>query len=157
MAGNSQPENNNMTATKTTAAEAIRELAKKHGNVTAEIVLRAASKKNSPLHSHFQWDDTRAARLYRLEQASELIRRIKVEYSISENRSVRVRAFHNVSNSPDVINSKGVFVSLDTALSVQSYRDQLLDNCKRDMSAFRQKYAALTEAAGVIAAMDLVS
>jgi hypothetical protein len=48
-------------------------------------------------------------------------------------------------------------VTLDTALSVESYRDQMLANCKRDMQAFRQKYAALTEVANVIAAMDKVA
>lgn len=142
------------TTEKTTSADAIRALAQKHGSITAEIVLKAAAKKSSPLHSHFDWDDTSAARRYRLVQAGELIRRIKVEYAVSENHSVRVRAFHNVSDSEDEPLGKGYFVTLDTALSVESYRDQLMSNCKRDMAAFRQKYAALAEVAGVIEAME---
>jgi hypothetical protein len=141
---------------KQTAADAIRALAEKHGGITAEIVLKAAEKKTSPLHPHFDWDDTAAARKYRLVQAGELIRKIKVTYDVSPEHHVRVRAFHNVTDdSPD--GATGCFVTLDTALSVESYRDQMLANCKRDMQAFRQKYAALTEVANVIAAMDNVA
>jgi hypothetical protein len=40
---------------------------------------------------------------------------------------------------------------------VESYRDQLLKQCKRDMAAFRSKYAALAEVAAVINAMSKVA
>lgn len=139
-----------------TAADAIRNLAKKHGSITAEIVLSEAKKKTSPLHTHFQWDDTAAAREYRLIQAAALIRKIKVEYTVSENHTVRVRAFHNVSDLPEEGENqeKGFFVALETALSVESYREQLLANCKRDMQAFKSKYSALAEVSHIINAMD---
>ena len=142
-----------------TAADAIRDLAKKHGSITAEIVLNEAKKKTSPLHAHFQWDDTAAARQYRLIQAAALIRRIKVEYTVSENNSVRVRAFHNVSDLPEEGEDqvKGLFVTLETALSVENYRDQLLAQCKRDMQAFKAKYSALSEVSHIINAMDQVA
>lgn len=156
MAGTITNQNENMkTQKQKTAADAIRDLAKKHGSITAEIVLKDAQKKSSPLHSHFDWDDTAAARKYRLIQAGELIRKIKVEYSVSENRTVRIRAFHNVSDEDagEESTGKGYFVTLDTALSVTSYRDQLLENCKRDMNAFRSKYAALNEVSEVLDAM----
>lgn len=142
-----------------TAADAIRNLAKKHGSITAEIVLAEAKKKSSPLHDHFQWDDTAAANQYRLIQAAALIRRIKVEYTVSENNTVRVRAFHNVTDAPDQgeEQEKGFFVPLETALSVESYRDQLLAQCKRDMQAFKAKYSALAEVSHIINAMDQVA
>lgn len=149
----------NMTTTQKTktAASAIKALAEKHGAITAEIVLEEAKKKTSPLHSHFDWNDTTAARRFRLIQAAELIRKIKVEYLVAENQTVRVRAFHNVTEDDDEPNSKGVFVGLDTALTVDSYRDQLLANCKRDMQAFKAKYAALSEVSSVINAMEEVA
>ena len=138
---------------KESAASVIRRLAEKHGSITAEIVLNEAKKKNSPLHSHFQWDDTKAARKYRLIQAAELIRRIKVEYVVSENNTVRVRAFHNVTEDCEEPET-GRFVSLETALTVESYREQLLAQCKRDMQAFKTKYSALSEVAHIINAME---
>jgi hypothetical protein len=141
------------TAQKTTASDAIRALAEKHGKITAELVLKSAEKKSSPLHSHFDWDDSSAARRYRLVQAGELIRRIKVEYIVSETNTVRVRAFHNVSDQAEE-DPETYYVSLSEALTVESYHAQLMANCKRDMNAFRQKYAALSEVSCVISAMD---
>ena len=87
---------------KPTAAGAIRALAEKHGGITAEIVLQAAAKKSSPLHSHFNWDDSSAARQYRLVQAGELIRRIKVQYEVSENNPLfpRLRSGHQLFQRP---------------------------------------------------------
>lgn len=154
MAGNFRSNMKTATAKKQTAADAIRDLAKKHGSITAEIVVKAASKKTSPLHPHFDWDDTVAARKWRLEQASSLIRKINVQYIVGEERTVSVRAFHNVTDDEE---PGGFYVPIDTALSVESYRDQLLSNCKRDMAAFRAKYAALSEVASVIEAMGSVS
>ena len=136
------------------ASEAIKELAEKTGNLTPELVLKEAKKKTSPLHSHFNWDDTQAAHSYRLLQASALIRKIKVEYSVSESKSVLVRAFHNVREGGDEGNERGVYVSVAEAFSVESYREQILAQCKRDMTAFRQKYAALDEVQRVIEVMQ---
>ena len=141
-----------ITAQKITASDAIRALAKKHGKLTAEIVLKAAEKKSSPRHSHFDWDVSSAARRYRLTQASELIRRIKVEYVVSENTTVKVRAFHNVSNQAED-DPESYYVPLSEALSVESYHDQLMENCKRDIIAFRSKYAALSECEKIMQAM----
>lgn len=166
MAGNFPTTETMSTATiekpKISAATAIRELAERKGTLTAEIVLEAAKPKNSPLHSHFDWNDTAAARKYRLIQAAELIRRIKVEYEISDTKTVTIRAFHNVvpeerpeSTGEEIpASAKGFYVPLETALSVESYRSQLLANCKRDMASFRQKYSALNEIGDVISVID---
>ena len=142
--------------------DAIAAIAERHGTLTAELVLDSAKPKNSPLHHHFDWRDTSAARKYRLIQAAELIRSIKVHYEVSENKTVHVRAFHNVvpEERPETSGeeiprqAKGFYVPLETALSVESYRSQLLANCKRDMASFRQKYSALNEIGDVLGAMD---
>lgn len=150
---------NTIEKKKPSAADAIRALAQRYGSITPEIVLKDAQRKSSPLHNHFQWNDTAAARQFRLIQASELIRRIKVEYVCSDNRTVRVRAFHNVADEDadeSDSNPRGIYVPLETALSVESYKDQLLEKCKRDMKAFQVKYAALSEVEHVISAMSKV-
>lgn len=149
-----------MTATLTppapkTAQNEVRKLAAKHRNLTPDIVLRAAKPKSSPLHDLFCWDDTIAAHQYRLIQAAHFIRSIKVTYEVSKNRSVRIRAFHNVKSEPDDEGgTTGFYVGIETALSVESYRDQLIAQCKRDISTFRSKYAALAEVAKIISEMD---
>lgn len=142
------------TPLKTAQAEA-RKLADKHGNLTPAIILRAAKPETSPLHGLFCWDDTRAAHEYRLIQAGHFIRSIKVTYEISENRTIRIRAYHNVQSEADEDEkTTGFYIGIETALSVESYREQLLKNCQRDMDAFKAKYAALSEVSGIIFAMD---
>ena len=149
------------------ASDAIRELAEKNsGTLTPELVLDAAKSKRSPLHSFFCWDNTEAANQYRLIQAAQLIRRIRVTYHPTEDRSVKVRAFVNVVEPDDHpepsdieghgVNARprGIYVGFEQAISVESYREQLLRQCKRDAETFRSKYSAVSEAAKIIEAMD---
>lgn len=148
---------NQMTATITqSAAEAVKELAARYGgNITPDIVLDAARPATSPLHGIFQWDDSKAAEEYRLMQAAHLIRRIKVTIPAGEGRSVTVRAFVNVRNEDaESDSSRGFYVPVETALAVSDYRSQIIAQCKRDIAAFRAKYAALTEAGRIIQAMN---
>lgn len=46
---------------------------KQRGDLTTEIVLEEASSERSPLHQYFEWDDSEAARKYRLHQATALL------------------------------------------------------------------------------------
>lgn len=63
--------------------ERIRALYQRDERLHKEAVLADAKKASSPLHSYFEWDDTKAAHAHRLEQAGKLIRSIrwKVEYT----------------------------------------------------------------------------
>lgn len=143
---------NNMTT-----QEILKQLADQHGSITPELVLDYAKPKDSPLHQFFQWDNTKAAEEYRLVQARQLIRRIKVEYVTEETKTVTVRAFHCVvpTSDDDQPSLRGIYVPIESAIS--DYRSQLLDQCRRDMEAFKRKYAALSEVAQVINAMDLIA
>jgi hypothetical protein len=148
-------------ANKPKASDAIRELAEKHGQLTPEIVLEAAKPKTSPLHRFFQWDNTKAAAQYRLVQAACLIRRIKVTYQTADEKTVRVRAFVNVTperrecadEDPDA-GTRGIYVSTHDAMTSDHYRAQVLQQCKSDVETFRRKWTALNEASDIIAAME---
>lgn len=50
--------------------------------LTPKIVLHDARRVHSPLHHLFEWDDTRAAELYRSGQARDLIRGVRVEVRV---------------------------------------------------------------------------
>ena len=63
--------------------DAIEQIRTKNGGVLLPShVVKEAKKKSSPLHSLFEWDDKRAAELHREQVAREVIRAVKVEYSI---------------------------------------------------------------------------
>lgn len=141
-------------------ANILRDIAEKNnGQITPEIVLEEAKPKSSPLHGLFCWDDTKAAEEYRLIQAASLIRRIKVSIPTGDETTIKVRAFINVCPQHEdeetlEEQARGVYVSFQNATAVESYRDQMIANCKRDVEAFRRKYSILQEAARIIQAMD---
>lgn len=81
-----------------TQLEALKAIAKKDGGkLRPQAVVEAARPEDSPLHGAFCWDDTEAARLYRLDQAQRLIRRYTVEVE-SDGDTVEVPVFINLSS-----------------------------------------------------------
>jgi hypothetical protein len=54
------------------------------GVLKARTVLSAAEDPASPLHSYFEWDDSKAAAAHRLEQAGTLIRSVTIKYTIDK-------------------------------------------------------------------------
>lgn len=72
-------------------ADELHKLYTKAGELTPEAVEAKARNPRSPLHGYFEWDDTRAAHLYRLEQARQLIRTVRITTDNGD-----VRAFHPV-------------------------------------------------------------
>lgn len=49
-----------------------------HGALTPAVIVEEAEVESSPIHPHFEWDDTKAAAAHRQQQASQLCRAIIV-------------------------------------------------------------------------------
>ncbi len=64
--------------------EALREIESAEGRLTPEAVIERARDREHPLHDAFEWDNDAAAHKWRLEQARELIRSVKVTIAITE-------------------------------------------------------------------------
>ncbi len=65
-------------------AAALRELTTNKGELTPQRVVKAAADPESPLHKAFDWDDTKAGRKWRIHQARQLIKSIRVVIETSE-------------------------------------------------------------------------
>tara|TARA_B100000131_G_scaffold266922_1_gene265036 strand:+ start:12 stop:500 length:489 start_codon:yes stop_codon:yes gene_type:complete len=63
---------------------------KKYGSLSASAVVTEAKKKRHPLHSFFNWDDTDAAKKWRLHQANMLIVRAKITFTTHEQQTIKV-------------------------------------------------------------------
>ena len=99
---------------------------KKDDKITAMDLLNEAEKANSVFHNHFIWDDTKAAVEYRLQQARYILRVI-VQEVIIDGEPEEVRAFLTVKNPKKNVNtSEHIYVTLDTAMTNESYRQELL-------------------------------
>lgn len=82
----------------------IEALIDRHGNrVTAQLIVEAAANPASAMHDHFLWDDTEAAKRYRLTQAGALLRRFQIVRQTATRR-ITVPAYVRI---PDTTNGYG--------------------------------------------------
>lgn len=123
-----------------TGAAFLRGLYQKHGYLDAELVLRAATPVKSPIHNLFEWDEKKAARKWRLEQACVLIRSVRVTY---EDRGipVTVRAY---------VNTDAGYKTFADAMANPTWQDQVLAEAKRDAAAMAAKYRAYSSCKEIV-------
>jgi len=60
------------------AAQELQRIQNTYGSITPEVLVDEAKNEDSPLHPMFEWDDSRAAENYRLQQARTLLNNIRV-------------------------------------------------------------------------------
>lgn len=133
----------------------LKRIADEHGGQLRPLdVVDAARELTSPLHVHFEWEDSVAAERYRVNQARQLIR-VTVEWIGNPNEAVSTRVF--VSLSTDRDSKAGGYRATVDVLSDEAYRQQLLADAMEDMRRFQAKYRALTELMRVFDAMRAAS
>jgi len=117
------------------------------GFLTPEAVVSVAKDEDNPLHPYFTWDDTEAAHKWRLEQARKLIR---LSVTIVKQDTQPVRAYVSLLNDRG---KNGYRATIDV-LNDEDLRDQLLHCALRELAAFRNKYAVLSELAELFEVAD---
>lgn len=131
----------------------LRQIAKRDGGrLRPAAVVDFASDPNTALHSRFEWDDTKAGRSFRLWQARHIIR---VQVSVLRDGTPPFRVF--VSMQEDRQQPQGGYRLTADVLSEAGSRAELLDEAKRELAVFVQKYRILSkELAPVFAAIQQV-
>lgn len=104
------------------------------------IVEWAAKHKNSALHGCFQWDDTEAARQYRIWQARSLIS-LHIVTEGGERKTV--------SLSIDRKMKGGGYRDIDDVVRQPELRRVMLDDALAELQRIREKYKSLKELARV--------
>src|SRR6267154_2046706 len=64
--------------------------------IRAADLLAEASKGSHPLHGEFEWDDKKAGKLFRLNQARQLIASVRIRIMDENTTFEPVRAFVNL-------------------------------------------------------------
>ena len=119
------------------------------GICTALDVLQLAEDPNSPLHSFFTWDDAQAAVSFRLREAQDLIRHIRM---VTSDSNITTPAFVHVELS----NGRKGYLGVVRAMSEEELRTQVLEDAKRQIRAFQARFIHLSELAPIWAAVDQV-
>lgn len=127
-------------------AEELHALYEEHGSLSPAVVVAwAKDHPESALHGRFQWDDTKAAHEHRLWQARQVITEVRVEYAPSKT--------HQVYVSP-IEERRDGYVALVDVLSDEQRRARFLAQALTDYQRLGEKYAELTELAGIRAAVE---
>ncbi len=114
--------------------------ASNNGVVTVDMVIDAAKDESSPLHSHFEWDNDKAAENYRRWQARALIARCKI--TIASSEGVEVRAF--VSLTQDRTSGGGYRMTTDV-IGDDDLSAELLMDMDRTIAAWKLKASLMSK------------
>lgn len=117
--------------------EAIDEIYRKYGEIKPERLIEEAKDALHPAHSHFEWDDAKAAHGFRLEQARRIIRIVATTDPRSQRMVpafVSLRSEGGTSYHPmiDVIRSDDL-------------TDRLLKQAEADLQSFEFRYRRFEE------------
>lgn len=134
------------------AGEEISKIEKEYGAVTREKLVEVASDPKSPLHPAFEWNNDKAAHLYRLGQAKDMIAHLIItveEPQKAENQEVRF--FYNISEKPK---AKGVYVNVETAFNDEEMKQTIFSHALAELQSFKAKYQNLKEFEKLFAEID---
>lgn len=109
------------------------------GLLKARDVVELAKNEASPLHEYFTWDDTEAARKWRLEEAKLLIRSYTV---YNEELKIDVRALTSLDTDR---NDGGGFRWTMEVIERPDLRQQLIETALRELNSVRDKYGHIKE------------
>lgn len=127
------------------AGDHLSALRERHGSLSADIVLKDAEDPFSPLHPAFEWDDSVAAREWRIGQARHLLNCIVIMRKGEDKPPIRAFV---VVGSNDERRYEGLYVAMaDTAM-----RQQVLQQAWRELQAFTEKYREFQELSAVFEA-----
>lgn len=113
-----------------------------YGTLTPPIVVEAATPKTHPLHHHFDWDNRAAGHKYRLMQARELIRTVRVEFITPKGDPSSVREFHSV-HRPE--RDRPEYESIENIAVDPIARQTLVHQMRREWANFKARYEHLVE------------
>lgn len=120
------------------------------GLLNPVLVVERARHPESPLHSQFEWDDSKAAAEHRLEQARRLIR---VCVTVISGSSEPERIWVSLESDR---HSEGGYRPLVQILSNKEMREELLIQAKADCDYFVRKYNRLKELSKIIMEMKKI-
>ena len=131
------------------AAEVMDRLAEED-RLNAQELVEESRPEDAPLHSEFEWDDSIAAEKYREEQAGALIRHLVVRIEAND-QEYPTRQYFMIQPEAKI------YEPIQVILKDEDKTDLLLGQAKRELRAFKAKYACLKELAEVIKAIDSVA
>lgn len=121
-------------------------------NINPDDVVSAAKDKNNKLHKYFEWDDSKAGKAYRRQQAQIMINSVQVVYQ--EMPKQPIKAYSVVKQESFSSPTKAVYTTTEEMLGDQEMRQELLSRALRQAISFKKQYEHLVELADLMGTFD---
>lgn len=117
------------------------------GKLRPEAVVAQAADPAHPLHTHFEWDDGAAAHAYRIQQARQLIIRVKIrQVDMPEIRAYcSLTTDRTYADSGDADGEVGGYRSTVEVMGDGKLRAILLQDALGELQTLQRKYRRLQE------------
>jgi hypothetical protein len=112
------------------------------GELTPQVVLDVARDDAHALHARFEWDDAVAGEKYRLVQAHELIRSVKVTFARPDGSQDSIRAFHAVRRDDS---AQPGYEPLERLIDDPLARAIVVADMRREFATFKARYERFEE------------
>lgn len=134
----------------------LAEIAK--GKLTPQFVVKSARRKKSSLHDYFTWDDTEAAKEYRIYQARQLMGALEVTVETDKGKMEQYKALINVTGKVDYeeqdcppcseVVVRQSYVTIETVRESEIYLNELIEKAHQEMVVWGKKYRQYRELKG---------
>ena len=120
--------------------KSLKEIEQRRGVLKPQFVVQEAEDPSHPLHSEFDWDDAVAAEKHRLQQARQLISKVRIQFKENE-----IDAFYSVRVELANGQQDRAYVSHSVILKNPSLREQILQDALTELMHWEEKYAEYSE------------
>jgi len=110
------------------------------GILKVDDVIEAAKDESCVLHSHFEWDDTEAAKAFRKEQARTLIQRCKI--TLVNRPDTHIRLFTSLPSDRE---NGGGYRLTSTVLNDEQMKLELIHDIELTIARWRLKLHLLDD------------
>lgn len=113
------------------------------GRLTARVVVESARDATSPLHPVFEWDNVRAAELYREEQARYVLRCIRVVNARDEH-GTPTQTMHAFVNLTETVgdDEQRSYIPIAHVLSDHDLMRKALAQAAGELRSFEDRYSS---------------
>jgi hypothetical protein len=112
------------------------------GRLTARVVVEAARPIEAPLHQIFEWDDLRAAELFREDQARHVLSSIRVVQPRTDPKEEK-RMLHAYVSLEETIGDEKqrAYVPIARVFNDADLLKQAIEKAAAELRAFEDRYA----------------
>jgi hypothetical protein len=125
-------------------SKAIAGIERAHGRLDSrklyEAIVEAARPARHPLHRLFEWDNTKAAERWRIEQAKRIVAEVRIVFLDAPKQPVRALPVVTFAGKRGPL-------AMPKVLSTAETTNELLANAKREALAWADRHARLEQLA----------